>query len=186
MMLSNEDIKQAIAEGKLVVNPFNEKSIRAAGLTLHLGNTLLKPKPGKAVDVKNRIVPDYEEISLAEGKPYELQPKEFILGHTYEKVSVGDNLGFLIEGRSTLARVGLTIVQTAMLVYPGHRDRSVTLEFANHGPNPILLYPKMKIARVALFELKTPSSELYDDTGKYRGQDVVGPPIFENECDLEE
>jgi deoxycytidine triphosphate deaminase len=68
-----------------------------------------------------------------------------------------------------------------MLVYPGHADRTVTLELANHGPNPILLYPKMKIARVALFQMKTPSSERYDDEGKYRNQIWVGEPIFGNE-----
>ena len=68
-----------------------------------------------------------------------------------------------------------------MLVYPGHRNRTVTLELANHGPNPILLYPKMKIARVALFELKTPATELYDDAGKYRHQESVGAPIFNTE-----
>jgi deoxycytidine triphosphate deaminase len=68
-----------------------------------------------------------------------------------------------------------------MLVYPGHRDRAVTLELANHGPNPILLYPRMKIARVVLFELKSPSSENYDDKGKYRVQPSVGLPIFADE-----
>ena len=98
-----------------------------------------------------------------------------------ENVTVGSSLGFMIEGRSTLARVGLTIVQTAMMVYTGHSDRPVTLELANHGPNPILLYPNMKIARVVLFELKTPSTVRYDDTGKYRGQQSVGVPIFYNE-----
>ena len=45
----------------------------------------------------------------------------------------------------------------------------------------ILLYPKMKIARVAIIELKTPSTEAYDDAGKYRGQKSVGAPIFEKE-----
>lgn len=181
MMLSNEDIRRAIKNGELVVEPFRDDIVKASGLTLHLGSQLLKPLPGKVVDVKERITPDYEEITITSDRPYALQPNEFLLGHTYERVTVGRNLGFLIEGRSTLARVGLTIVQTAMLVYPGHRNRSVTLEFANHGPNPILLYPKMKIARVALFELRTPSSEDYDDKGKYREQGVVGKPIFLNE-----
>jgi deoxycytidine triphosphate deaminase len=57
----------------------------------------------------------------------------------------------------------------------------VTLELANHGPNPILLYLRMKIARVALFELKTAATELYDDSGKYRLQESVGEPIFNDE-----
>lgn len=180
-MLSNEDIKTAIKNGDLQISPYHEDLVRSSGITMHLGEYLLKPLPGKVVDVKNNIVPDYEEIKLTEDSPYPLKHGEFVLGHTYQAVTVGQQLGFLIEGRSTLARVGLTIVQTAMLVYPGHRDRAVTLELANHGPNTILLYPKMKIARVALFELKTPSSDNYDSDGKYRNQQLVGRPIFKDE-----
>ena len=181
MMHSNVDLLNAIKKGDLEIEPFSEKIIRPSGLTFHLGEDLLRPLPGKTVDVKNKVIPDYEEIKLLEDKPYELKPGEFLLGHTLETVTVGPNLGFFIEGRSTLARVGLTIVQTAMLVYPGHRKRSITLELANHGPNPILLYPKMKIARAAIIELKTPCSEQYDDAGKYQGQTSVGKPIFKNE-----
>ena len=181
MMLSNEDIRHALRTGELKIDPFRDDLIRAAGVILHLGDELLRPKSGKVVDVKNKILPDYEKITVTCDEPYAIQPGEFLLGHTYQRVTVGPALGFLIEGRSTLARLGLTIVQTAMLVYPGHRNRTVTLELANHGPNPILLYHKMKIARVALFELKTPASELYDDAGKYRHQESVGAPIFNTE-----
>ncbi len=122
-----------------------------------------------------------EEIIITDDKPYPLENGGFVLGHTYQSVTVGQNLGFLIEGRSTLARVGMTIVQTAMLVYPGHTGRPITLELANHGPNTILLYPKMKIARAAVIELRTPSSEKYDETGKYREQNSVGGPILDKE-----
>lgn len=180
-MYSNEDIRQAIASGELKIEPYSEKLLRASGLTLHLGEHLLKPVPGTVVDVRSRSIPDYEEIVLEPDKPYQIEPGGFLLGHTYEAVSVGASLGFLIEGRSTLARVGLTVVQTAMIVYPGHRDRTITLEIANNGPNPVLLYPKMKVARVAIFELKTPTSEEYDDKGKYREQRLVGKPIFKDE-----
>ena len=181
MMLSNEDIKAAISSGDLVVSPFRDDFVRACGITMHLGANLLKPLPGKVVDVRKKVIPDYEEILIEKDRPYMLKPGEFVLGHTYETVTVGPSLGFFIEGRSTLARVGLTIVQTAMMVYPGHRNRTVTLEIANHGPNAIMLYPKMKIARVALFKLATPSTEQYDDNGKYRGQCLVGRPIFNTE-----
>ena len=181
MMFSSEDIRQALDSGELVIEPFNPKTIRPSGITLHLGETLLRPIPGKVVDVKAKVVPDYETIKLTMEKPYLLEPNGFVLGATYESVTVGDKLGFLIEGRSTLARVGLTIVQTAMLVYPGHRKRAVTLEVATHGPNAILLYPKMKIARVVLLELKSPTQNGYDKSGKYRTQADVGPPVFENE-----
>ena len=180
-MLSSEDIKKAIKSGDLVIDPLFKGSIRPAGIRLHLGENLLKPLAGKVVDVKNGVVPDYQEIKITLDKPYCLEPSEFLLAATYEKVSVGADLGFLIEGRSTLARVGLTVVQTAMLVYPGHHQRAVTLELANHGPNPILLYPKMKIARVALIRLSTATEDLYDTNGKYREQEDVGAPVFLDE-----
>ncbi|MEZ4755073.1 MAG: dCTP deaminase [Bdellovibrionota bacterium] len=181
MMLSDVDIKKVLENGELIIEPFSDELMRGSGVTLHLGSLLLKPKAGEIIDVKSGKSPEYENINITLENPYKLNPGDFVLGHTFQKISVGPSLGFLIEGRSTLARVGLTIVQTAMLVYPGHRNRTVTLELANHGPNPILLYPKMKIARVALLELKTPSSIDYDTKGKYREQGLVGPPIFKDE-----
>lgn len=181
MMYSNVDILNALNNKEITITPHIPAQIKSAGLLFHLGPVLLKPKPGKVVDVKNKIVPDFEEIKISDDKPYKLEPGEFLLGHTFEKVSVGNKLGFFIEGRSTLARVGLTVVQTAMLVYPGHTERGVTLELANHGPNTILLYPKMKIARAALIELKSESTIKYDEKGKYRHQKIVGPPVFDKE-----
>ena len=181
MMLSNVDIKRVIASGELKITPFNQKWLRSSGITMHLGAELLKPRAGYVVDVRKPDPPPYYPISITMENPYSLEPGEFLLGHTFQHVTVGASLGFMSEGRSTLARVGLTIVQTAMMVYPGHSDRPVTLELANHGPNPILLYPRMKIARVVLFELKSASSERYDDNGKYRDQQSVGLPIFSEE-----
>ncbi len=180
-MLSNTDILSAITNSELTITPFKPQMIRGCSITLHLGPLLLQPIPGKVADPREHTVPEYTSINISRTHPFELAPGGFLLGHTLQKVTVGPTLGFLIEGRSTLARLGLTIVQTAMIVYPGHRDRAVTLELANHGPNIIRLYAEMKIARVALFRFPTPSSLTYDEDGKYRDQSQVGPPIFENE-----
>ncbi|MCB0320221.1 MAG: dCTP deaminase [Bdellovibrionales bacterium] len=180
-VLSDNDIKIAIEQGDLAIEPFSPDMLRAAGITFHLGSELLIPRTGVVVDVKNQIVPTYDTVTISDQSPFQLEPGQFVLSATRERVTVGASLGFFIEGRSTLARVGLTIVQTAMLVYPGHTNRAITLELANHGPNPILLYPDMKIARAAVFRLESPASELYDTKGKYRAQDSVGPPIFANE-----
>jgi len=148
---------------------------------MHLGDQILKQLPGKVVDILTKTIPDYEEHQLTMEAPYPLKPGEFILAHTLESITVPLRLGLLIEGRSTFARVGLTVVQTAMIVDPGHKARSITLELANNGPNTILLYPKMKIARAALFEFKTPPTEPYDQKGKYRNQKSVGRPVFDRE-----
>lgn len=181
-MLSNDDLNEAIQKGELGVEPFSQSQVRAAGLTLHLGPDILKPLPGVVIDVLAGVLPQYREVSMSRAQPYRLEPQEFVLGHTLEKITVGPQLAFMIEGRSTLARLGLTIVKTAMMVEPGHRDRVITLELANHGPNPILLYPDMKIARAVVHRLLTPSTKPYDERGgKYRDQHTVGRPIFGNE-----
>ena len=183
MMLSDVDLRAALAEGRIAITPFSDAQLRAAGITLHLGAQLQKPRPGAVVDVRARTLPEYDAIQLNAQEGYELEPQEFLLGHTLERITVGPSVGLLIEGRSTLARVGLTIVKTAMLVEPGHHDRTIALEIANHGPNPIRLYPEMKIARAVVHDLKTPSSRPYDKTGgKYRDQvEDVGLPILKNE-----
>jgi dCTP deaminase len=185
-MFSNEDIQKALDSGELKITPFTKKHLRSAGITFHLGAQLLKPLPGRVIDVKRGILPEYREITITDETPYQLEPQEFVLGHTYENVTVGLQLGFLIEGRSTLGRMGLTVVKTAMIVQPGHEDRTITLELANHGPNPILLYPKMRIAKAVVFRLTSPTSKAYDLKGKYRAQESVGPPVLEDEFLLEE
>lgn len=181
-MLSNEDILRAIENKEFEITPFHEDQMRPAGLTFHLGDTLLKPKPGKVIDVKKQELPEYDEIIITDDEPYLLKSGEFLLGQTAEKVTIGDSLGFMIEGRSTGARLGLTVVQTAMIVDTGHTDRAITLELKNNGPNDILLYPNMKIARAVLFRLSKPTSINYDrEKGKYRNQKNGGKPILQDE-----
>jgi dCTP deaminase len=180
-MLSNVDIYKEIESGSLTIDPYEPEMVRGCSITLHLGEELLIPLPDQIVDVKNPHPLAYHRHVIPSDDAYLLNPGAFVLGHTLQRVTIGASLGFLIEGRSTLARVGLTIVQTAMLVYPGHANRCITLEFANHGPNPIKMYTHMKIARAALLRLSSPSTEKYDEKGKYRNQEKVGPPLFENE-----
>jgi dCTP deaminase len=180
-MLSNKGILEAIKKNAISVSPFNENSLRPSALIFHLGKFLLKPVGSCVVDVVTGEKPDYHSIELKEHDPHPLYPGSFILGQTMEKISLNSSYSLLIEGRSTLARLGLTVVQTANLVYPGHRDRAVTLEFANHGPNTINLYYQMKIARGMFFKLNEAASYEYDKGGKYREQEGVGEPIFINE-----
>jgi len=181
-MLSNIDILEAIRNKEFEIDPFDDKDLRPAGLTFHLGDTILRPRAGKVIDVKKNALPEYDEIKITDDDPYLLKSNEFVLSQTAENVTIGDNLGFMIEGRSTGARLGLTVVQTAMIVDTGHTNRAITLELKNNGPNDILLYPNMKIARAALFRLSSPTSINYDkEKGKYRNQKNGGKPILEDE-----
>jgi dCTP deaminase len=180
-MLSNEDIKLALTKNEIIISPFSNSQLRSCGITLHLGHNLLKPQKDSVIDVKYGKNCSYQDFKISDIEPYTLQSGEFLLAHTLEEVTLSTKHSLLIEGRSTLARVGLTIVQTAMLVEPGHSGRAITLELVNHGPNPINLYPKMKIARALIFELHSHSTEPYDIDGKYKDQKIVGQPLFLDE-----
>jgi len=179
-MLSDNDIREVIEKGELKIEPFSEKQLKPAAVSLHLGFNFLKPKPSVTIDpltdIPERI---YCRISLKKNENYILKPNEFILTETLEKIGISKNLGFLVEGTSTMARLGITVVQTAMIVDTGvgfPKPRKITLEIKNNGPNPVVLHPKMRIAKAVVFRLNTPSSYAYDDKRKYKDQTGVGAP----------
>lgn len=65
----------------------------------------------------------------------------------------------LIEGRSTYARVGLSMHQTAPWIQPGW-DGQIILEIMNNGPLQIELTPlKDRPCQLTFFTLSSPVSE---------------------------
>ncbi|MGH7203072.1 MAG: dCTP deaminase, partial [Candidatus Levyibacteriota bacterium] len=166
-MLSNVSIQKFLDSKDLIITPWHPEMMRAAGVSLHLGNVILIPKGNQVVDVKLKNVPKYEKVELSDAKPFPLTPNMFVLGETYEMVGLSEHIGMLLEGRSTLARLGITVVQTAMIIDTGMRPKKVTLEIHNKGPHTILLYPKMKFCRACIFHLDPPATIRYDTDGKY-------------------
>ena len=73
-------------------------------------------------------------------EPFILHPGEFVLGSTYEVVSLPDDVAARVEGKSSLGRLGLLTHATAGFVDPGFSGH-VTLELANVATLPIKLYP---------------------------------------------
>ncbi len=77
-----------------------------------------------------------EEIEIDEGGAFYLHPGELALGVTIERITVPDDLVGWLDGRSSLARLGLMIHITAHTIDPGW-DGRITLEFANIGRFPL-------------------------------------------------
>lgn len=90
---------------------------------------------------------------------YTLQPGEFVLASTCEKVSLPSNIVGRLEGKSSLARKGL-IIHTAGFIDPGFRG-NITLEITNLGQEPFLLLPAMRIAQIAFQLLDKPAMRPY-------------------------
>jgi dCTP deaminase len=104
-------------------------------------------------------------ISLEQ--PYKMKPGEFLHGKTHERIKLPTHLAGMIEGRSSLARLGLGVHITAPTVQTGFEGRLV-LEMCNHGPFTLELKPRMKIAQLVLEHLSLPASGGY--SGQYQGQ----------------
>lgn len=178
-MLSDKDILKAIKDGWLTIKPFSKGQLRPAGISFTLGGQIQIPKPMELIDFRKNTELDYEEVALNDTDPFILQPQQFVLGHTKEIITVSDKLGFIIEGRSTLARLGVSVEQSATLVDPGHHQRPITLEIYNCGPSPVTLYKGMSIAKAAVFYLSTKSGRSFDEYARYATQKKgVGQPIL--------
>ncbi len=175
-MYSNIDIMRAIREGDLVVKPFTKSLVKPSALFMRLDNKFAIPLGGEIDPTSGEDVSDkYEIVEIGMDEKFELKPGDFVLGRTYEKIAISNKLAMFVEGRSTLARLGISVTQTAMVIESGHgfptkyraRPRKIVLEIANVGPFTVYLTPKMKIAKGVILEMKTPTDIPYDSFGRY-------------------
>src|SRR5690606_18604939 len=99
-------------------------------------------------------------------------PGEFMLGAVHEEIGLGDSVAGLLEGRSSLARIGLMVHATAGLVNPGWKGY-LTLEMNNISNLPIKLHVGMRIAKIAFVKMSSPVSKKYNSKkmgSKYQNQ----------------
>lgn len=177
-MLSDNEIRSALKEGLIKIEPFEETDIRPAAVSFHLGKEILVPKPVDLIDLKNEKTDlPYDKLEISKDKPFIIHPQQFVLGHTEQNVTITTEIGLIIEGRSTLARLGISVEQSSTIVEPGHTNRPITLEIYNCGPSPVTLYRGMTVAKGLFFKLSSASSRHYDSYAHYANQKHgVGKP----------
>lgn len=165
MILSDGDIKKYIKEGKIFVESKDnkhEEHIHCSSMDLRLGKFFKIYKHSKiaVLDPKNKenIQDMTELIEVEEGKPFIVQPGEFILGVTEEEIGLADDLVARVEGRSSLGRLGIIVHSTAGFIDAGFRG-TITLEITNINRMPVALYPGMRVCQLA-FELMTNKAEI--------------------------
>lgn len=188
MILSDIEIKAELQggiprngmrdENRLIIDPMPaDERITSASIDLTLDN-LIWELPEKA---------DYQQINPAHpqfrvndlvrqvatrkehtnDEQYVLKRNRLVLGQTHERVQLPLHLGARIEGKSSLARLGMSIHATAPTVQPGFNGR-LTLEINNVGPFPVVLTPKMLIAQLIVERVGLPVMKAYK--GQFQGQ----------------
>ncbi|MBC7472384.1 MAG: dCTP deaminase [candidate division SR1 bacterium] len=177
MQLSDIDIYKSLKLGDISIENFDKDRLQPASYDVLLGSEFLVFDNHKIafIDPKNPVQDSMSKVSIEEDDFFIIHPGEFVLGATWEKIGVNEKFACQIMGKSSLARLGLIIHTTAGFIDPGNNLR-ITLEFVNTNTIPIKLYPKMKIAQVAFYELKTPAEKPYGTLGlnsKYLNSESV-------------
>ena len=174
MILSDRSIRQALDEGRIVIDPLGEGAVQPSSVDLRLDRSfrVFRNHTLGHIDVKRDLSALTTVLEADEDDPFILHPGEFVLGATLERVSLADDLVARLEGKSSLGRLGLLIHSTAGFVDPGF-DGQLTLELSNVANLPITLYPGMRIGQISFQEMTTPAEVPYGSGGlgsKYHGQ----------------
>jgi dCTP deaminase len=172
MILSDHTLREEIAAGRIVIDPFDPACIQPSSVDLHVDAQfrVFANSRYPFIDVKQEMPDLTELVEVKPDEPFILHPGEFVLGSTLERVAVPNDLVARLEGKSSLGRLGLLIHSTAGYVDPGW-DGYLTLELSNVANLPITLYPGMKIGQISFFKLTTEADVPYGAAGnKYQGQ----------------
>jgi dCTP deaminase len=176
MFLSHKTIEKYIDDGTLIIKPdFDKKNIRPLGIRIHLAREILIPEEGQTVDLTGSVQLKYKEIDLTKEEFY-LAPNQFVLGASLEMIQTPKDLLAILDGRSTVARLGLTTHITAS-VLDGTFDepQAVVLEIKNVGNFNVRLKYKDPIAMMVFATVSEPVEQ--PTQSQYKGkQNKVTPP----------
>lgn len=177
MILSDRDIKKALKSRHIKITP-------APDLATQLGSCMIDLQLGHSFRVFNHSRTPYldpqdpetlkaatKEVVMGKKEPFILHPGEFVLAATQEYIEMPDDLTGRLEGRSSIGRMGVVVHSTAANIECGFRG-NITLELANMGRIPVMLYPGMRICSLSFEQLTTPADVPYykKKSAKYVGQ----------------
>jgi dCTP deaminase len=174
MLMSDRDIRASIEAGLIGLDPLEMGLLQPSSVDVRLdrffrlfdNHKYAFIDPAEQQDELTRLI----EVDPKE--PFILHPGEFVLGSTYEFVTLPDDVAARLEGKSSLGRLGLLTHSTAGFVDPGFKGH-VTLELSNVATLPIKLWPGMKIGQLCFFKLTSPSEHPYGSekySSRYQGQ----------------
>lgn len=174
MLLSDRDILDQINQGRIGLDPYDPAMIQPSSIDVRLDRLFRVfdnhkyPHIDPAADQSDLT----REVEISGDETFVLHPGEFVLGSTYEFVTLPNDIAARLEGKSSLGRLGLLTHSTAGFIDPGFTGH-VTLELANVATLPIILYPGMKIGQLGFFTLSSPADHPYGSAeygSHYQGQ----------------
>lgn len=174
MLLSDRDIKVEIAANRIGLNPLDLEMVQPSSVDVRIDRyfRLFDNHKYPVID-PSEDQPDLTRmIEVDPNEGFILHPGEFVLGSTFEQVTLPDDVAARLEGKSSLGRLGLLTHSTAGFIDPGFSGH-VTLELSNVATLPIRLWPGMKIGQLCFFRLSSAAEKPYGSSeygSRYLGQ----------------
>ncbi len=177
MILSDRDILAYLEAGKIKITPPIDatKQLSSCSVDFRLGNTFMVFEHSRFGFMDPRsstaVAESMRKIVVPDGEAFMMQPGDFVLASTIEKLELPDNLVGRLEGRSSLARLGIIVHSTAALFEPGWIG-TATMELGNLGRIAVALYPGMRVCAFTFDQLSSPALTPYrlKPGNKYAGQ----------------
>ena len=200
MILSDREIRVALEDQLIFIDPQPERSLwTSTAIDLTLDAVILRWR-----EKHERPTPTGQELVVCPAQPkfnvqemmkndslavtesidpqgYVLQPTKFILGYTREKIKLPyrSRIAARVEGKSSLARIGVGVYVTAPTIHAGFGYKAeeehypgtpIQLEIFNLGPMPVKLEMGMPICQLILEEVRECPEKSY--RGKFLAQQV--------------
>lgn len=174
MLLSDKDIRHQIEAGRIGLDPLDIELLQPSSIDVRLDRffRLFDNHRYAFIDPATQQDDLTRFVEVSSDEPFILHPGEFVLGSSYETVSLPADIAARLEGKSSLGRLGLLTHSTAGFVDPGFSGH-VTLELSNVATLPIKLWPGMKIGQLCFFQLSSESENPYGSEkygSRYQGQ----------------
>ncbi|HET7095268.1 MAG TPA: dCTP deaminase [Thermomicrobiales bacterium] len=177
MILSDRDIRRALQDGRIRIDPAPDLDAQLGSVSIdfrlgptfmvfeHSRHSFIDPRQPQSIGEAMRT------IEVAADEPFFMQPGDFALASTIERLELADDLLGRLEGRSSIARLGITVHSTAAVFEPGWTG-TATMELSNLGRMAVALYPGMRICAFSFEEVSSPVEVPYrrKHGNKYAGQ----------------
>jgi dCTP deaminase len=150
MILVDWQLLDRIARGHIKINPYDPKLVQPNSLDIRLGDHFVW------YEHSNEVIDPYNDSSVSSqvgevhSDTFILNPGQFVLAETLECIELPDNIVATIEGKSSIARLGITLHQTGGWIDAGFRG-TITLEMANVNSRPVKVYSSMPIGQLVFY-----------------------------------
>ncbi len=183
MKLSDVHLTEHLERGEIIIDPPpTAECFGSFSIDLRLGNTFRVFTDngcpyldlGSSAGIQTVYEEVMQEVVVPDGGAFYLHPGALALGATIERIVLPNHLVGWLDGRSSLARVGLMVHLTAHAIDPGWNGQ-ITLEFFNSGRLPLALRPNMRICAISFEPLSSPTSRPYHSKKGAKYRDQTGP-----------